>query len=142
MSDYQLTFEDDLPESRSRADQILAAFTAFHRANPLVWSLFKKFTFAIIDAGYSNYSVNAIFERIRWHINIDIRTDEPVKLNNNYRAYYSRLFAVGFPEHDGFFRTRRRISAEQPAQKVDIAVFNAGMAVNEAELMVKLRALV
>jgi len=77
----------------------------FHTQNPHVYELFKQFTFQVIDAGFENYSVNAIFERIRWHTDIETRGSS-FKLNNNHRAYYARLFHHDHPEHDGFFRTR------------------------------------
>ena len=77
----------------------------FHTQNPQVYELFKQFTFQVIDAGFENYSVNAIFERIRWHTDIETRGSS-FKLNNNHRAYYARLFHHDHPEHDGFFRTR------------------------------------
>jgi hypothetical protein len=40
--------------------------------------------------------------------------DGSFKLNNNYHAFYARSFMEIYPEHDGFFRTRRQISEEQP----------------------------
>jgi hypothetical protein len=139
----QLTFDDVPPlPPQSRADQIFARFRAFHQANPQVWSLFKHFAGEIRAAGYEHYSVDSIFERIRWHVDIETRTDEPVKLNNDYRAYYARLHAVAFPEHNGFFRVRRRISAERPASENDIAVHNTGQAENETKLEAQLRELI
>ena len=77
----------------------------WHKENPHVWDLFEKYTKQVIDAGYDNYSVNAIFERIRWHTDIETKGDA-FKINNNHRAYYARYFHVMHPEHDGFFRVR------------------------------------
>ena len=91
-------------------DGLHAKWQKFHHDNPLVYDLFKRFTFQAIQAGRKNYSVNAIFERIRWHTDIDTRGDE-FKLNNNHRAYYGRKFMRDYPKFDGFFRTRDTKSA-------------------------------
>ena len=91
-------------------DGLHAKWREFHHDNPRVYDLFKKFTFQAIQAGRENYSVNAIFERIRWHTDIETRGDE-FKLNNNHRAYYGRKFMLDYPKYDGFFRTRDTKSA-------------------------------
>lgn len=108
-----------LPFKKSRADQIFSAFKTFHRTNPIVWRLFEQFTLDLIRAGRGNYSSNAIFERIRWQIDVDLVIAEEIKLNNNFRAYYARLFHVAHPEHDGFFRNRKRTSEQQDASDHD-----------------------
>ena len=79
-------------------------FREFHDKNPRVWVLLQRFTFEIINKGFKNYSVKAVFERIRWHT--DVETSDPeFKLSNNHTAYYSRMFIDKYPEHEGFFRT-------------------------------------
>tara|TARA_R110002110_G_scaffold271799_1_gene487401 strand:- start:272 stop:652 length:381 start_codon:yes stop_codon:yes gene_type:complete len=101
---------------KTRHDEMREQVKKFHLQNPIVWDLFKIFTFEVIDRGFKNYSVNAIFERIRWEQDImgDKATDT-FKLNNNYRAFYARRFMATFTEHDGFFRIRKQISGEQKA---------------------------
>jgi hypothetical protein len=81
-------------------------FNKFHKENPNVWELFVKFTFDVIRTGRKNYSVNAVFERIRWHTDIET-TGKQFKLSNNHRAYYARYFHEKYPEYDGFFRTKQ-----------------------------------
>jgi hypothetical protein len=49
--------------------------------------------------------VAAIFERMRWFTTIETR-GEFYKLNDNYKAYYSRLWMRENSEYDGFFKTR------------------------------------
>jgi hypothetical protein len=70
-----------------------------------VYELFKRFAFEVIRRGHKHYSANAIFERIRWHTDIETNGD-PFKLSNNHRAYYARLFMHDHPEYEGFFRTK------------------------------------
>lgn len=86
-------------------DDLKRKWWEFHKQNPQVWELFEKFTFQAINRGFDNYSVNAIFERIRWHTDIET-TGDRFKINNNHRAYYARYFHHVYPRHDGFFRTR------------------------------------
>lgn len=109
--------------NETRADQIEAAFRRFHVDNPNVWVLFERFTFEAIAAGMTSYSSAAIFERIRWHVDIETRDADPVKLNNNYRAYYARLFHRRHPGHAGFFRNREQTSKERPAADPDRQFF-------------------
>ena len=91
---------------RTRADQILDAFEKFHAKNPEVWKLFLRFSIQAHETGRLHYSSNAIFERIRWHIEIEIKGEE-VKLNNNFRAHYARMFHLYRPDINGFFRNRK-----------------------------------
>jgi len=100
---------------KSRADEIKEAFIRYHKANPNVWTLFKKFTFEMIIAGKIGYSSSAVIERIRWHVSLEISGDDEFKICNDYRAYYSRMFMVVYPEYDGFFKLRRRRSVDDPA---------------------------
>lgn len=111
--------------SLTRAEQILKAFEVFHSAHPEVWFLFKKFALQAISTGRAHYSSNAIFERIRWHVEIENRGDE-VKLNNNFRAYYARLFHLAYPNYDGFFRNRKLLSEGVDSYEHDIQVFDFG----------------
>ena len=64
------------------------------------------FTFDVINRGYNNYSINSVFERIRWHTDIETKCEREFKLSNNHRAYYARYFMHLHPKHDGFFRTK------------------------------------
>jgi hypothetical protein len=123
---------------KSRADQIEAAFLRFHEANPIVWDLFERFALQAIAAGRHGYGSAAIFERIRWHMAIET-VGEPIKLNNNYRAYYARMFAAKHPEHAGFFRCRKRTSIERPPGRPDRQVFVAPPAAGERALLELLR---
>lgn len=81
------------------------AFDIYHAENPRVYELFKRFAFEAIRAGYEKFGAKSIFERARWEISIHTRGDD-FKLNNNYTAFYSRLFMKDFPQYEGFFETR------------------------------------
>ena len=95
-----------------KTEKLKVAWWNWHRANPHVWDLFVKYTFQVIATGRDHYSVNAIFERIRWHTDIETNGDI-FKISNNHRAYYARYFHHCYPEHDGFFRTAKLRSEEE-----------------------------
>lgn len=101
---------------KSRYDEMRDQARAFHQAHPKVWELFCKFTRERIARGFKNYSVNGVFERIRWETDqVDVDGKNSFKLNNNFRPFYARGFMVKFPQHDGFFRIRKQISKNEPA---------------------------
>ncbi len=93
-------------------------FEQFHSDNPHIYTLFCRFALEAARRR-DHYSVAAIWERIRWHL--DVETDEEMKnpddrdkslkLNNNHKAYYARMFHKDHPHLDGFFRTRELTAA-------------------------------
>jgi hypothetical protein len=93
----------------TRADQIFESFVRFHKENPRVWRLFEQLSFGMLYEGHLSYSANAIFEQIRLHMSVTT-TGAEVKLSNNHRAYYARLFHVRHPHLYGFFKCRRLVS--------------------------------
>jgi len=104
-----------MTEIETRADEMREQVIAFHKEHPDVWELFVQFTMEKIEQGYNNYSVNAIFERIRWEKDAGGDGVTTFKLNNNYRAFYSRRFMRMYTDHSGFFRTRQQVSEDQSA---------------------------
>lgn len=102
---------------RTRRDELEDAARDFHASHPQVWRHFVKFTLEIIDRGFTHYSVNAIFERIRWETDqADDEGRSTFKLNNNHRPFYARWFMEAYPEHDGFFRLRQLTSEFEAAK--------------------------
>ena len=82
-----------------------AKFRDYHAENPHVYELIKKFTFEMIKAGRTRYSMMGVFHRIRWYTDIETR-GEPFKIGQNHFPYSARMFMRDHPEHDGFFKTR------------------------------------
>jgi len=126
---------------KSRAEQIFQAFVKFHLANPDIWKHFRFYADKARESGRQNYSANAIFERIRWYVDIETKSSGELKLNNNFRAYYARMYHVAVPEAAGFFRNRERTSEHKSAQENDIQEFIGGSPGDEADLLLKLKAL-
>lgn len=103
----------------SRREEVRGQVQAFHIDHPEVWKLFVKFTLDRIKLGFTHYGVSGIFEAIRWHTDeAHIKEGENrFKIGNNYKPFYARRFMKMYPEHDGFFRTRKQITADRPALK-------------------------
>lgn len=81
-------------------------FEKFHQDNPAIYELIMRFTKEAQRRGFKNYSIKGIFERVRWHMNIETDSKDEFKLNNNYTSRYVRLIEQKHPELSGFFRTR------------------------------------
>ncbi len=91
-------------------DHIEINFRAFHMANPHVYRMFSALAFEAIRRGFNRGSASFIFEMIRWETAL---TTTPIpggnpklKLSNNYRSRYARLWMKDNPSRIGFFRTR------------------------------------
>jgi hypothetical protein len=82
-------------------------FQVFHESHPEVYLLVERFARQARRAGYQHYGMGAVFERIRWHLNVDAKAEDGLGLNNNHRAYYARMLEEDHPEFRGFFRNRR-----------------------------------
>ena len=86
-------------------------FEEFHKKYPIVYDLWDKFTREAIDRGMSKIGAALIMERIRWETSIKIEDARPdgkaVKINDHYKAYYSRLWMLKNPIHKGIFNTRK-----------------------------------
>jgi len=78
---------------------------AYHEENPQIYQLIEQFAQQVIDRGYKEYSIGIIWERLRWHLDIETRTAHTFKFPNNHRAYYARHWMEQHPEHPDFFRT-------------------------------------
>ena len=100
----------------NRLEEMREQVFAFHKKHPEVWNLFVQFTKEKAEKGFTNYSARGIFHRIRWE------TDKPdyqegceFKLNDHHSPFYARAFMKKFPEHEGFFRTRKQTSEDKEA---------------------------
>lgn len=82
------------------------AWWEWHKQNPHVYELFKRFTFQAIRCGHKRCSAWLIVNRIRWETAIETSGCD-FKISNDFIAYYARLFMAHYPEHEGFFVTKR-----------------------------------
>ena len=78
----------------------------WHRENPHVYDLFKRFTFEAIECGHKRLSAWLIVNRIRWETMIVTKGND-FKISNDFIAFYSRWFMIENPEHKGFFKIKK-----------------------------------
>jgi hypothetical protein len=81
-------------------------FFEYHKANPNIYELFIIFTREAKRSGRKHYSIWAIANRIRWHINIEVHSKDCFKISNNHLSRYARLLMKLNPEFKGFFRIK------------------------------------
>ena len=82
--------------------------SAFRHAHPEVYAEFVRRARVVADSGRTHYSPRAIWEAMRYHFDFERADDEPVRLNNNYVAFFSRWSMDDGHVPAGFFQTRCR----------------------------------
>ncbi len=82
------------------------AFREFHLRNPEVFRLLRRFALEAKRSGRKRLGIAALVERVRWHTDIETQGSS-LKLDNSFRAHYSRVLMEQEPELVGFFSTRR-----------------------------------
>jgi hypothetical protein len=81
----------------------------YHRRNPGIYRAFCRFADEALRAGRKRLGAKMLFERIRWYTTVEARDrSDGFKLNNNYHAFYARLWLREHPEHPDFFETRKQ----------------------------------
>lgn len=83
-----------------------ARFAEYDAAHPEVWELFIRCCERLIGLGFKHYSADAIMHQIRWHHHVE-RGVADFKINDHFSSRYARKFLAAYPQHAGFFETRR-----------------------------------
>jgi hypothetical protein len=80
------------PESLSLNEKkVIEDCLVFHKKNPIVWKTFYNLAYQVFTK-QKRFGVAAIWERMRWDLHFTLNSDLAYKLNNDYKAFYSRLF--------------------------------------------------
>jgi hypothetical protein len=122
-------------------DDIQREFEIYHANNEHVYKFLVHFARAAIqamrDRGQDNpqYSIAAVVERARWHINFEVRGYQDFKINNDFRARYSRLIMRNETDLRGVFNLRKIRSTVLPptseiASKAIANLGTEGMTIN------------
>jgi hypothetical protein len=82
-------------------------FLTYHRKFPEIWNHFERLSLKVWETGRRKYGAQTIVHNIRWHVEIEER-GEDFKINNEFIAYYARVFLMKYPEaaEIGFFELR------------------------------------
>ena len=84
-------------------------FTRFNKDNPMIFH--KVIEFADKQRmKRSHYSIEIILNVIRYHTDLDGKGD-PFKINNNYKAYYARMY-MQYRKCPDFFQLRGSLADE------------------------------
>ena len=78
-------------------------FKVYHDENPHIYEAFEKYA-RLAASRRKNFAAITIINRIRWDTMLE--GNDEFKVNNNYAAYYGRLFEEQNPQYAGFFRKR------------------------------------
>lgn len=90
--------------------EMTTKFKEFHKDNPHILRHLVRDMLVIKRRGYKRAGIAMFWERMRWRHYITT-TDVPFKLNNNHKAFYTRLIDNNEPELKGFI-TRRSAAAD------------------------------
>lgn len=99
-------------------DETQKRFLRFHNENPHVYEKLVALARQVHRAGHKNYSIWALFARLRWHYDFETECEKGFKLCNDYTSRYSRMLMEKEPELAGFFRIRPLKSERKPKDQV------------------------
>jgi hypothetical protein len=79
----------------------------YHKKNPQIYEMYKKFAFQAIKSKRPYYSSEMIINRVRWETMT--KAESGFKIANEMKAFYSRLFILEHPTFQNFFKQRPSI---------------------------------
>tara|TARA_R100001163_G_C5033126_1_gene172845 strand:+ start:216 stop:575 length:360 start_codon:yes stop_codon:yes gene_type:complete len=83
-------------------------FLEFHHANPHVYSELLTQARHLKQRGVKQIGIGLLYERLRWLQAIATAGNGKFKLNNDFRALYSRLIMEQESDMKDFFKVRER----------------------------------
>lgn len=95
-------------------------FETFHAEHPSVYRDFCRLALETEARGYARVSSDFLLHQIRWE------SDRRLKLNNNFSAYYARLFVKEHPRKAHLFELRITRSERENTGVVQMDLFGAG----------------
>ena len=79
----------------------------FHQNNLHVYIALRQLALGLVDRGHTKIGIGQLFEVLRWQHAMRTRDDSGFKLNNDYRAFYSRMLAKNEPRLANVFEMRK-----------------------------------
>lgn len=93
-------------QSYQQSRDLKERFDEYHHNNPHIYHQFRYYTLKAIQSGYKHFGSQMIIERIRWQTGV-ISKQSDFKINNDFAAFYSRMFMLEYPSYSTYFRTRQ-----------------------------------
>lgn len=89
---------------------LVQRFRDFHENNPIVYATLVRLAREWVrQTGRRRLGIAALWERMRWELSIKT-TEESPRLNNDYKAFYSRLIMAQEEDLAGVFETRASVA--------------------------------
>jgi len=98
---------DSLDQEAGVNNDMKRAFLKYNDNNPQVFDKFCELTMETIKKGFQHYGSQGILELLRWKTGLSPSDPDGFKINNNFAAFYARMFESIYSEYKGFFRKRR-----------------------------------
>ena len=87
--------------------KLLRQWNACKLRNPWLLPKLAEMSLELKRLNYTRYSINGIFEALRWETRYSTG-DLGLKVNNNHRAFAARDLMTQYPQLDGFFQLREQ----------------------------------
>jgi hypothetical protein len=81
-------------------------FERFHQRHPEVFAYLVALCYELRRRGFQHYGIRPLWERARWHFQVEKEQGADFKLNDNYCSRYARFLMKQFPDLNGFFELR------------------------------------
>jgi len=102
VSQLEFTFEADDEKHLS----IQQRFERFHKKHPEVLTYLVALCYELRRRGWQHYGIRSLWERTRWHFQVEKELGAEFKLNDHYHSRYARLILKEHPDLEGFFELR------------------------------------
>jgi len=81
-------------------------FEEFHNAHPEVYAYLLTLCLELRGKGFRRYGIRSLWERVRWHFQVEKDLGADFKLNDHFHSRYARRIVQNHPELNGFFELR------------------------------------
>lgn len=85
-------------------------FWDFHKLNPHIGDRLFSILNRAFERGFISYGISAATEIVRWEDGPTVNKTDRFKINNNHRAFYSRLYQLNYPENASKVTVREQTS--------------------------------
>ena len=92
-----------------KSKELKERFAEYHAENPHIYHQFRYYALKAIQSGYKHLGAQMIIERIRWKTGVVSRNSD-FKINNDFAAFYARIFMAEYPSYSSCFRTRNSVA--------------------------------
>lgn len=81
-------------------------FVKFHNENPTIFGHLKEMAINVKRTGREHWGIRNLWEKLRYDLAVETRSDETYSLNNNFPPFYARLLMLSVPTLRDFFEVR------------------------------------